>query len=281
MRPTLLSKTAMMFALLVCLLNQPSAKAQNTDVRNPILTSKFVVGLGVFSPSQVIRLGANGSTVNDEIDFGKAFDLKSRSYRPNVYLMWRFFNRWRLYGEYFSFDKSNERKLDEDLHWQDYTLKAGTYVKGGLGLDVYRALVGYALMDKTNQNLIIGIGAHTLGIRPHLEGEATINDQTVHYKNKNTNFVAPLPNIILRYTYAINDKWSLSGKIDWLAINLGDYGGGIWDVGPSVQFQAFRHFSVNLDYRYFKIYGDVNRERWNGSFFLEFKGPTLSINANF
>lgn len=269
-----------MLTITLSFICHPSAKAQETVDRNPILTTKLLVGVGVFSPSQTIRLGANGSTENDEIDFGKSFDLKSRSYRPAVNVTWRFFNRWRIYGEYFNFNRTRERILEEDIQWQDYTFKAGSYIKAGLGLDVYRALVGYAVLDKPNQNLIVGLGAHTLAIKPYLEGEATINDKTAHYKNRNTNVVAPLPNVILRYTFAINNKWSLDGKVDWLSLKIGDYGGGIWDVGPSVRYQVLKHFNVSLDYRYFKVYGDVTKERWDGSFFLEFKGPTLSVNFN-
>ncbi len=280
MKPTLFPKSILILTVLLGFFFQPFVKAQE-DNRNPILTSKFEFGIGVFSPSQVIRLGANGSTENDEIDFGNAFDLKSRSYRPNANLMWRFFKRWRLYGEYFNFDRSNERMLEKDIHWRDYTLKEGSYVKAGLGLDVFRILVGYTVLDKHNQNLILGLGAHTLGIKPHLEGEAYINDESVYYKNKTIYTLAPLPDIIARYTFAINSKWALSGKVDWLSLKVGEYSGGLWDVGPSVSYQPIKHLSLNLDYRYFKVYGNVNKTHWDGSFYLQFKGPTLSVNANF
>src|SRR5690554_624740 len=194
--------------LFLCVFHN-SGLAQDTIPRNPILTSELEAGFGIFAPSQVIRIGAHGSTQNDEIDFGKAMDLKSRHYRPSAYIMWRFFKRWNLYADYFNFYRSAERSPEKQIRWEDYTFDTGVSVKMGLGLDIIRINVGYTVFDKHNQNLIVGLGVHTLGITPSLEGEAFINDKTAHYKTKSTYAIAPLPNLIARYTFAINTQWPL------------------------------------------------------------------------
>jgi hypothetical protein len=39
--------------------------------------------------------------------------------------------------------------------------------------------------------------------------------------------------------------------------------------------------AVALDYRYFKVNANVNKDLWNGSFDLSFSGPTVTLFANF
>lgn len=281
MMPRHLSTTTVIFSLLFFCVFHNEGLAQDTSQRNPILTSKLEAGFGIYSPSQVIRIGANGSTDNKKIDFGKALDFQSRNFRPNAYLKWRFFKRWSFYVDYFNFYRSVERRAEKEIKWKDYIFDTNTYLKIGLGLDVIRANIGYTVLDRPNQNLIIGLGVHTLGIKPSLEGDASINDKSVHYQTKSTYAIAPLPNLIARYTFAINTQWALSAKVDWLALKLGDYSGGIWDVGPVVTYQFIKHFNISMDYRHFQVYGDVDQKNWGGSFYIQFSGPTLSVNAVF
>ena len=274
-KPILALATSLVFAFFNV------ALSQDVDSRNPVLTSKLEVGYGTFFSSQTIQLQANASYLNDKIDFGKTFDLEKTHYRPNVSVMWRFLNRWRLYGEYFNFDRANERKLEEDIHWEVFTFEEGSYVKAGLKLDVLKVAVGYTVLDKHNQNLILGLGVHGLWVNPLLEGEATVDGETVHYKNKSTNTMATVPNVMAKYNYALSEKWSVAGKVDWLYLKVGDKSGGIWDVSPNITYQPIKNIGLSLNYRYFKVYEDVDKGHWDGEFLVEFKGPTLSINANF
>jgi hypothetical protein len=92
--------------------------------------------------------------------------------------------------------------------------------------------------------------------------------------------IAPLPKLGAWYFYAPNPKWLLTTRVDWFAISIEEYSGGLWDIGTGVNYQFHKHIGVGFNYRYFNASAQVDKTNWKGVFSLIFQGPLLTINVN-
>lgn len=251
-------------------------------VKNRILTSKFELGIGVFIPTQKVKFGLSASSENNEIDFGNTFEFDNHAARPNVSFDWRFAKNWKLSAEYFNANYSKTEELEEDIEiGDDYTFNEGSSVKIGYKINLYRLFVGRVISSGKKHILGGGLGFHILNIGPFIEGNVIVNGGDNQFKTAAVSETAPLPNIALWYYFAPTEKWAFTARLDWFGLSVDEYSGYLWDFGPSARYQIIKNLAVSLDYRYFKINANVNKEVWNGSFDMSFSGPTLTVLANF
>jgi hypothetical protein len=259
------------------------AQEENNTTKNPILTSKFQVGVGMFIPTQTVKFGLDASSSNTEINFGKSFDFNNHAVRPNMSFDWRFSKHWKLAAEYFNANYSKNSVLEEDIEIGDgdYTFEEGSYVKIGYKINLYRVYVGRVISSGLKHELGGGLGVHILNVGPFIEGDVIINGNDNEFKTAAISATAPLPNIALWYHFAPTQKWAFSARVDWFGLSIDEYSGSLWDISPSVRYQIIKNMAVALDYRYFKVNANVNKDLWNGSFDLSFSGPTVTLFANF
>lgn len=279
-----MKKIILYISLFVLVSNQfVVAQTDSKVTKNPILTSKFQIGVGLFIPTQKVKLGIEGSSKNQEIEFGESFDFNNNSLRPQFYFDWRFSKKWKLSAEAFNTNYSKKVELEEDINIgeSNYTFKEGSFVKLGYKINVYRIFVGRVISSGLKHELGGGLGLHLTNIGPFIEGNIKINDIDNEFRKASVSLTAPLPNIALWYYFAPTEKWSFTARFDWFGITVDEYSGSLWDFGPSVRYQIIKNLAISLDYRYFKINADVDKERWNGSFDMSFNGPTLTVSANF
>ena len=68
--------------------------------------------------------------------------------------------------------------------------------------------------------------------------------------------------------------------IDWISADINDYDGSMWNGNVGVNFQAFKHFGIDLSYQYFNIDLNVTRESWRGGVEMSYSGPVIALTAN-
>lgn len=260
--------------------------SQNTVKQNRILTDRFLINGGIFLPSKKVNISANGSLTPeqfDDIDFDEAFGVKDYQTTVSLNFMWRFSKskNWSLRVEFFNINNSKEAILEENLEWNDLVFKKGSSVEGGFGMGLYKVFFGRVISKGDKHELGGGLGAHVLSVSAFLEGDAGINDEELVFERSNVSVTAPLPNIGFWYYYAPFEKWMFGARVDWLGIKIGDYGGSLWNVSPSVNYQLFRNVGLGLSYKYFRVDADVDKDQWNGNFNMSFSGPAFMITANF
>ncbi|SNR34689.1 Outer membrane protein beta-barrel domain-containing protein [Lutibacter agarilyticus] len=260
-----------------------NAQTNNSFTKNKILTSKFQIGVGLFIPTQKVKFGLNAASKNQEIEFGDSFDFKNNSIRPQFYFDWRFSKNWKLSAEYFNANYNKKAVLDEDITINDgeFVFKKGSNVELGYKFGLYRVFVGRTISSGLKHELGGGLGFHITNIGPFIEGNIIVNDNDNEFKTASVSVTAPLPNVALWYYFAPTEKWSFTARLDWFGIKIDEFSGSLWDIGPSARYQLSKHFSVAVDYRYFKLNADIDKDFWNGSFDMSFNGPTLSVLANF
>lgn len=261
--------------------------AQTDLTKNKILTDRFILGAGIFLPNQNIKVAASGEIPTNNPEEGIKFDevLGTGDYKSTMYLnfMWRFSKskRWSLKAEYFKIDNSGTAVLKEDIEWDGLTFKAGSTVNAGVSLSLYKVFFGRAISTGNKHELGAGIGIHALDVGAYLQGKGYVNEGTYSLDRRKVSVIAPLPNIGIWYFYAPIEKLSFEARLDWFGITVGDYGGGLWNIEPGVNYQIFKNINLGASYKFFNLNVDVNKDSWKGNFNMAFSGPAFSIIGHF
>lgn len=268
---------------------QPQDSIINTSVaeinkQHPILSDRFIFNAGVFIPSKEFKLSIDGASENDLIDINKDFGFNKSETIFAGNFMWRFTKnkKWSLSVEYFGVKSNHNLTLEKEIEWDGTKYSAGVNVDAGFRLNIYRIFFGRSIIRKQHHELGGGLGVHAMDIRTFIEGQAFVGDAiTPTLEIKSVSVIAPVPNIGFWYYYTPNEKWALTARVDWFAIQIGDYGGSLWNVAPGVKYQVFKNIGVGVNYRYIQTSVNVDKANFNGDLDLVFKGPLFTISGNF
>ena len=85
------------------------------DQNNPVLTDKFYIEAGAFFPSKNVKLGADASSPDDEIDWNGTLGLNDNETTYFVNFEWRWNKKWRLTAETFGVNNAARATLDSTM----------------------------------------------------------------------------------------------------------------------------------------------------------------------
>jgi len=277
------------FSQLLSAQNTPQEKSQEGEeqivaVKNPILTDKFLLSAGLFSPFNKIILGADGeiNTENlNDIPFDERFQLDGVQNSFTLNFTWRFSKNYYFSADYFSVKTSNTVFAERTIEWNDLTYEAGAAITGGYEFALYKIFFGRVITRGDKHEFGGGLGFHTVRVAGFIEGLASINDESASFKRSNVDTTLPLPNIGFWYFWAPNEKWAFTGRVDWFGIQIENYSGNLLGLAPGVNYQAFKNVGFNLEYKYLALKAEVDKNSWKGNFNMDFYGPSFKVTANF
>jgi hypothetical protein len=95
-----------------------------------------------------------------------------------------------------------------------------------------------------------------------------------------------LPTLNVRYQYAINDKWILTGNLGWLAVsadldNDEKLSGEVWNASAGVRWKAWKNVGFGLLYNYFDLDIDYDKRNTKAKAVYEYYGPQLGVDVYF
>ena len=254
--------------LVICMLYlagpQLTVAAESEDL-HPYLERGFSLDLGIFYPDRELDLRVNGSIsgINDEIDFDKRRKIKKSDDVFAVELSWRFRGRWSIVGQYFKSTDSTRAVLEKDIEWGNVVFGAGSNATTGVNFSLTRIFFGRQLGTSKSHDVGIGGGIHWLDMGAFIEGEILINGTPVAAR-RSVGAEAPLPNIGAWYKYSISPRWALRARVDLFNASIGDYDGLLLNVALGVNYRAFEHVGVGLNYNYFKLDVGIDKSDWRG-----------------
>lgn len=250
---------------------------------HPNLSDNFIFTAGAFRSDSAFKLEAGGVDIDsDEIDFGKSVGVDKTNTIANFELRWKFGSsrKWAIAGQYFSNNAKGDATLKEDVEWQDLVFGEGTFVEGGVKLEVIRAFLGYSFLKTEQHEFGVGAGIHNLDVSAYIGGEVIVNDETTEYQEADAGASQILPNIGTWYAFSPASRWLIHGRVDWINANIGDYDGTLWNANVGVNFQAWRHVGFSLSYQYFNLNLKVDKSDWRGGMDMTYSGPMVSVTAN-
>ena len=259
---------------------------QDSFVKNPILTEKFLMGAGIFSPLNKVVFGVDGqldTEQRDDIQFDERFQLGGVQNSFSLNFTWRFSksNNYSVNAEYFSVNTSKTVTLDETIEWNDKIYEVGAEVTGGYKFALYRIFFGRVISRGNKHELGGGLGFHTVSVKGFIEGEASVNEGSASFERSSSSVTLPLPNIGFWYIWAPHQKWAFTGRLDWFGVSISNFSGNLWGLTPGVNYQAFKNIGFSAEYRYLALEAKVDKDSWKGNFGMDFYGPSFKVTAHF
>ncbi len=281
-----LISTSLPIALGLTLLSSASFAGPFSGM-HPLQSDRFNIGLGGYGPdiSGYFSIDDPDGSDGDEIDVDDDSGLDDDDILPAVALTWRLSNKLRIQGEYFTVGQSATKKATKTIDIGDLEFPVGASLNTDFDVDIGRAFLGYSFIKNDTMELGAGLGAHYLGLDISVKGKLHIGDHIdidVPRVARSIDDWAILPNIGGYANYAFSPKWLVSGRLDWISANIGDYDGTLWNVEGHIQYQITDHFGAGLAYRYLDLElagKDTSRGDWDTR--LEYSGPLLFVTANF
>jgi hypothetical protein len=269
-----------LFALMTLTAVPGVSKAQESAESHPFMNDRFHIAVGAFAKHQDFKIRADGSDPEEEIDFDESLGVDDDDISGSLTFRWNFGSKWSLWGQAWDVSAAGGAELTEDIEFEDLVFQEGSFAQAGVENTVVRVFMGRKFSSGPKHEFGLGLGFHWLEIKAYIEGQALINDGTVAFARGDVSADSPLPNIGGWYYYSPSKRWLFEARLDWLEASVGDYSGGIWNSSVGVNFQAFKHVGFGLNYQYFSLDVDVDKSDWSGGAELKYRGPFLSMTAN-
>lgn len=251
---------------------------------HPALSDRFLFTLGAFKSDNLFKLSASRAeqAKRSEIDFGNTIGVDENTTVFNGQLRWKFGEEmnWSLWGQYFQNNATGKAVLKKDVDWDDLTFKQGSSVGGEVKAEVIRIFIGRSLVNNQQNDFGIGFGLHNMKLSAFIEGEVLLEDNATAFRKADASNSAPLPNLGSWYNFSPARNWLLHGRVDWMSANIGDYDGTLWNASAGVNYQFSRNFGIDASYQLFNINVNVDKSDWQGSVDLRYRGPVVSVTAN-
>jgi hypothetical protein len=259
----------------------------NAGGKNPILDEKFSIALGTHLLTGNTEITTQSTIFNnrkfeiDNEDLGLDSDVDSYWLDAK----WRPFERWSFMAEFYSYSEDGTNTRGIETVFKDTVFGANTSLDTSFDVDIFSLSTAYRLVDEQNYAIDIGGGFHTLDLSFSIEGTVTgvagNNVATTSSGREVSDFVAPLPNLMVFGTYALNEQWALSGRMGWLSLNYEDYEGDLLRANLVVDFRPFENVGIGAGYNFSDM--ELTRDHSTGieSFRLDFSGPIIYLKAGF
>jgi len=266
-----------MSIVLVSMLFAVDTDALRAEVQNeihPYLTDKFFVDVGGYFPNREIQFQVDGTldAPNDIIDFESEFGLKNSDRTFALNFGWRFGEKWQLGAQHWAASTGEEAVLESDVEWGDVVFEQGSSVSAGTDFSLVRIFFGRNFETSERQRFGVGAGVHWLELGAFIEGDIIIAGGGNRFGRESVSAAAPLPNFGVWYMYSISPNWAFKGRVDWLDVDVGDYGGSLLNASVGLNFQVFRHVGIGLNYNHFDLDISVNKSNWHGKVKATYEG---------
>lgn len=218
-----------------------------------------------------------GTVVRFEDELG----LADRKTLPWFQAGMRAGERWRFELEYFALRRSGLRTASRDIVWGDTVFPATATLSSGFDSDVFRASAGYSFLRDERSELGGVFGLHVTRFRVALASQVTIGSISGSGQAEAEEALVPLPTIGLYAQHDFDRRWSVSGRIDYFSLKVGEYEGGLVNGMVAVGFRVHDRFGVALGYRLVDYSLSIDKPRWRGGLDYRFSGPFVNLQVGF
>ena len=201
---------------------------------------------------------------------GTAIDLEQNGLRKSQWsfqggLTWRFLSRNRIDVEYFSTNRSGSRMYDTSITIGDHTYPNGATVsataKDGFLIADYR----YSFIKTDELELAGLLGVYGDRFRYNVSAIGKPGDGT-QSSSSSASTTLPLPLIGASLDWYVNPRWRISGNVEGMKVQIGDFDGHAFVATASTDYTLLRNLGIGIRYVYSDVSVDVARSDFNGNF---------------
>ena len=271
------TKTSWIFIVCSCFLYQPVIAADTA--RNPILTDRYTLGLGIVFHDPDTRFctkddGGDRDCV-DQDDLGADQD----DYFLTFNFEWRFRDRWKLSTSVFSFDWEGDTDTvpniavgpDDD---------SDVAITSDLEVNFYGLGLGYLLAQDEKYNVWLGGGLHLVSLDSKIISRVSTGGGTlVDFETEDLS--APMPNAFLQLDYALSPKWAIQSQFRYLDLEYDDYAGHLWLLFAGINYRLTDNIGVTAGYAYSDLDVEIDKDNSTDEYEIESSGLNITLSWAF
>lgn len=209
----------------------------------------FTVGDYLFNVGTDIRwdlAGEPGTDIDWEDDLG--FDTNKNTFRIDGY--YRFNRKHRLDFQFFAFNRSADKMIEDEIIWGGVTYPVGAYVEAKAGVDFLQLMYGYSFFNEAKWELGLAGGLSAIRFKAQLHGEAWVDDQQVEYDTEKKSVTAPAPVIGPYLEWHISKHFDLLTHWYFFTAEFDKYDADIANLAVGLDWYITDMFGLGVRYSY-------------------------------
>jgi hypothetical protein len=241
---------------------------------SPNLYRQFGLSLGVAAYDNFdTTLRVSGEILGASLDLEDFLGVDDSDTIGRIDAHYSFNRRHRIDVSYYDIRRSGSRTIGQDIVIGDETIPAGT-IDTFFNTKIIKLDYRYNFVADYRTVIGASIGAHTMLIDLGVSNEAFAVDSEF-------DAAAPLPLLGLHAAYALSEKWSLNGSVEFLQFDVDAYRGFINDTRLTIEHDTWEHFGWGIGYNGFTVDGDIDDGRLHADLEYGYQGLMLYLRCYF
>jgi hypothetical protein len=221
---------------------------------------------GHLDPSLVLA----GTEVSLEHDLG----LTPNAHQGRVELMIHFANRWRVRVDYLDLSRQATVSLARPITFGADQFNVGDMVSTKFDWQQMTFTPTYALIQNQRFEFGLGLGVHLFEME--MQGQVPSRGLSQELSG-----AGPYPSVAADGVWRISRRWAVTGRANYLKLNVNGYDGEYEDLHGDVQFRAQANVSIGVGFESTTIdFSDVKSSP-QGAAQMRVTGPELRLRASF
>lgn len=126
----------------------------------------------------------------------------------------------------------------------------------------------YTFIRTPQHELSLGAGIYAIDIEA--EFEARVDETEI--SSKRFDFLAPLPNAIVKYARKLSDHWIWHNSLGWFGLNYDEYSGSLISISTSFEYSFNDRWGTGLGYSAVDMDLEIEDDKFTEIYDVNFDG---------
>lgn len=242
---------------------------------NQTLDDRVSLRFGPFFPSIDSSVKIGGT------DYDFEGSLEDNATTGAVLGLWRVTRKFQVRFGYWAVNREESESLDQNESIGGITVPAGSSISATFDTSYLYGSLGYSFVRSDTTEFGADLGLAALGLKSELGASIPGLGSTSFTAFDET---YPLPTIGLYVNHAFSPKWSISGRIGGMGLDLGDdFKGNVIEGMAAIEFRPWTNVGLGAAYLYNSADAELKNLSGNVSQDVEwtYQGPFAYLTLGF
>lgn len=263
------------------------------DASHPFFRHRLLLqgGAAFNTIDSFAAVGTASGRIGTRLSFEDHLGFDSSKATFDVLLRYRLSDRWMIEGAYFGAPRNSAASMSRTIEFGKYSFNAGAALNADLGIGSYRFALGYAFHKSHDLEVGAALTTYVSDFSAALRGNAWIGNLSTGFQTERYHAPAPVPAIGLYAHYALSPRWLISGRADFMDLNISrfamfgidlrDVDGRVVSLEASTEYRLFDNLGLGVGYRYMDVALGATTSGLRGSVGYAISAPTVFARASF